>query len=343
MVSGTAVQPRRVWNVIPHLIAGSVTLTYAWYVSQTKLVTTSVQFVSPLAVMILCHLLCQCLSGGYAAGFSRRVLGRSVVTAFAILIAVGIGTIVAPYPAEANAGEVFGVILMVILCLAVVAAVLLAIALPIYLLGRGSIAVMKVLRKGSKDGPPSNTLNDGAAIMIVMTSIGILSLEGIRPALNFNTRQTTVSSYVIRANSEKVWSTASVATSPDFPLPIALRSIPQPVKIMMDEGVGLGARRVVLFAGREGSGELSMRIAERTATEASFEVITDTSPISTWVAFRTLTFRIEPTTDGTRLTAELQYDRLLSPAWFFRPFMGLAAYLAVDTLARDIRQRAEAL
>jgi hypothetical protein len=36
------------------------------------------------------------------------------------------------------------------------------------------------------------------------------------------------------------------------------------------------------------------------------------------------------------------YDRLLSPAWFFRPYIRVPAYLAVDVLARDAKERAEA-
>jgi hypothetical protein len=45
---------------------------------------------------------------------------------------------------------------------------------------------------------------------------------------------------------------------------------------------------------------------------------------------------------GTLLTVTSDYDRLLSPAWFFRPYIGLASYLAVNVLARDTKQRAEA-
>ena len=72
-----------------------------------------------------------------------------------------------------------------------------------------------------------------------------------------------------------------------------------------------------------------------------FEAKSDASPISWWVTHRALTYRVVPDGEGSALTVALDYDRLLSPAWFFRPYIRLAAWLAVGVLARDTRQRAE--
>ena len=120
-----------------------------------------------------------------------------------------------------------------------------------------------------------------------------------------------------------------------------LKSIPQPVAVTVDEGAALGARRVVRFRGREGEGDLVLQVSRRTETEAVFQAVSDTSPVANWVRHKSLTFRVEPSGAGSRLTVVSDYDRLLSPAWFFRPYIRLASYLAVDVLARDTKQRAE--
>ena len=57
----------------------------------------------------------------------------------------------------------------------------------------------------------------------------------------------------------------------------------------------------------------------------TFEVYADTTPVAKWVRHRALTFRVEAAGTGSRLTVIDDYDRLLSPAWFFRPYVRVAA------------------
>ena len=82
-------------------------------------------------------------------------------------------------------------------------------------------------------------------------------------------------------------------------------------------------------------------MTRRTHEEAVFEAISDSSPIAMWVQQRTLTFRVEPHGTGSKLTVSSDYERLLSPAWFFKPYILLASFLAADVLARDTKARAE--
>ena len=110
---------------------------------------------------------------------------------------------------------------------------------------------------------------------------------------------------------------------------------------MIDQGVGLGAIRKVKFQGRGGAGYLTLRVVERADTMARFEVVSDTSPFTDWVPYRTLTYRVIPYGANTRLEVTLEFDRLLAPAWFFTPAIKGAAYLAMDVLARDVKLRAE--
>jgi hypothetical protein len=139
---------------------------------------------------------------------------------------------------------------------------------------------------------------------------------------------------VVAASPARVWQEVGRATSASFPLPTMLRTIPQPVAVPVGEGASLGARRIVRFKGREGEGDLVLRVVRRTERDAVFEAVSDTSPIAMCVRHRSLTFRVEPAGAESRLTVASDYDRLLSPVWFFRPYIRVAAYLAVDVLAR---------
>jgi hypothetical protein len=98
---------------------------------------------------------------------------------------------------------------------------------------------------------------------------------------------------------------------------------------------------VVHFKGREGAGDLVLKVVRRTESEAVFEAVSDNSPIAMWMRHKALTFRIDPHPAGQLLTVTLDYERQLAPAWFFGPFMRHAATFAVDVLARDTTERAE--
>jgi len=116
---------------------------------------------------------------------------------------------------------------------------------------------------------------------------------------------------------------------------------PRPVAVLVDEGVSLGANRVVRIEGREGAGDLRLRVIERTENTVEFEVLSDTSPIAGWVGFQTLTYSVVPDGEGAMLSVRLNFDRKLAPKWFFGPMMRGAAYLAADVLVRDVVARAE--
>jgi len=138
-----------------------------------------------------------------------------------------------------------------------------------------------------------------------------------------------------------VWQALDTATQPDFPIPSFIAAFPRPVDVMVDEGTALGAKRVVKFKGREGEGLLSLEVTDRTANNAIFTVLSDTSPIAQWVAHRSIEYRVEPAGLNTKLTVSIQYERKLAPAWFFNPFMNGATAMAMNVLASDVKERAE--
>ena len=133
------------------------------------------------------------------------------------------------------------------------------------------------------------------------------------------------------------------ATQPEFPLPQILHTLPRPIAVLVDEGVELGSRRTVQFEGREGKGQLSMVVSERTDTKAMFKVLSDTSPFGNWIGYKYLTYEVHPLGNQSELRVSLDFERKLAPSWFFTPVMKTGAYLAMNVLARDTKHRAEAL
>jgi len=270
----------------------------------------------------------------------------------ATAICIGVFTVAcavyAPIPAEAiNSDDInrgLGSIGFFLGCLAVLALVVSAAALVIYGIVYGIGWTLKSIYEminGPTKGPGESRLFDASVVSIALLAIGSASLEGLGPALTFATHDGASVTMAVAAPPTRVWQEVGKATSPRFPLPGMLRTIPQPVAVLVDEGASLGARRIVHFKGREGEGDLVLKVIHRTDTEAVFQAISDATPIAMWVRHRSLTFRVEPAGAESRLTVAWNYDRLLSPAWFFRPYIRAASYLAVDVLARDTKERAE--
>ena len=330
-------------TVPKHASAGLAALMYAALVHETPLKTSAVQFVGPLVVVLLAHLAWLARRHDLKPGFSMVLLRRSLQTAAGLLVLVTLAAIYMPMPAAAQRGpgaDVIGPLLTILFCLFVVALVVTVLAGVLYLLGRAASALYHFVT-GRRDKEPGDTrLFDVAVTATALAVLVGASVEGVTRTLSFAAADSASVTLAVAAPPERVWHEVGRATSPAFPLPMMLKSIPQPVAVLVDEGADLGARRVVRFAGRQGEGDLVLQVVRRTETDAVFEAKSDASPISWWVTHRALTFRVVPEGEGSRLTVALDYDRLLAPAWFFRPYIRLAAWLAVGVLARDTRQRA---
>ena len=327
-----------------HISAGFAALLYAALVHETSLKTTAVQFVGPLVVVLLAHLAWLARRHELITGFSMLLLRRSLQTAAGLLVLVTLAAIYMPMPAAAQRGpgaDVIGPLLTILFCLFVVALVVTVLAGVVYLLGRAARTLHDFVTKRRDKEPGDTRLFDVAVTATALTVLIGASVEGVTRMVSFAAADGTSVTLAVAAPPERVWHEIGKATSPAYPLPMMLKSIPQPVAVLVDEGADLGARRIVHFVGRQGEGDLVLQVVRRTETAAVFEAKSDASPISWWVKHRALTFRVVPEGESSQLTVALDYDRLLSPAWFFRPYIRLAAWLAVGVLARDTRQRAE--
>ena len=302
-----------VWRMPVHVLAGGLALVYAWQVSFTGYVTTAVQFVSPLAVVMAVHFAWLGASGGLKPGFANLVLGRTLLTATGIAASMIVAAAFAPVPAEATngSGSIFGD-LMYLVCLLMIVAVMATAAGVIYfafkILMAGGNWVSR--RMGKPPGDDSNRTSDFASVALAFLVIGVASLEGLSGALSFATGDKASSSIAIDASPEKVWVAMGKATSPEFPLPAVLKIIPRPVAVLVDEGVALGARRVVHFTGREGAGDLELKVTSRDHFEVVFEAVSDSSPISYWVRQKALKYRVEAAGTGAVLTVSLSLRAL---------------------------------
>jgi hypothetical protein len=328
---------------VAHFLAGTVALIYAWEISGTRYVTTGLQFVAPVAVMLCTHLAWLALVRNLQPGFARLIFQRTLATALWIGGIATIAAVAAPMPAGADSAyPTVDAILMVLACLFMLAIVIGVAALAVYVVAWVATAIFRAFKgpPGPND-PGAGKLHDFGAVALALCAICTASLEGVAPGTTLSGLDRASSTVVVAASRERLWNEIGTATSPEFALPLALRSIPQPVAVIVDEGASLGARRIVRFKGREGEGDLVLKVVRRTDTEAVFEAVSDDSPIAMWVRHKALTFRIDPATTGLLLTVTIDYERQLAPAWFFGPFMRRASYFAVDVLARDTKVRAE--
>ncbi|MEM7634840.1 MAG: hypothetical protein AAF299_09795 [Pseudomonadota bacterium] len=326
---------------IVHIFAAGLALIYAWHVSQSVYVTTGLQFIAPLLVIMTVHFIWIAATQGLSRGFSIIVYQRSAQSAVGLAFVVLSVNAIAPMPAQAADLMELGGVLVVVFCVAIIAIIAGIAAFAVYVFFKACAAIIRRFRRNDRHDSNSR-LFDFGSIAATALVLCLASLEGLPNTYAFGPAGRSTASYHVGVGPDHVWQTMEQATSPEFPLPGFLRILPHPVDVVIDQGTRLGAMRKVKIQGREGTGYLTFRVVERTSTAAVFEVISDTSPIAAWVAHKRLVYEAEPDGDGTRLKVSVDYDRLLAPAWFFSPVTKGAAFLAVDVLARDVKSRAEA-
>jgi len=310
-----------------------------WLVSQTYLRQTAVQFVGPVLLILSIHCFFAISKFGIRKNISAIVFGEMLKTLTQLLVFFLLLVALIPEPAMGNsAGDLLGGLAMVLFCLLVIGIVGAVAGAIIYLVYKG---VKRVSATSKNDSDNSDNINELVSLAIPFCLLFVASLEGVTGLYKFSNSKQSSASVHISADADTVWSTLETATSPDFPLPGLLWMIPRPTEVLIDEGTSLGAERVVRFAGREGQGLLKLQVIERTNSLAVFEVLSDDSPVANWVAHKQLSYQVTPTTTGSELKVSLSYERLLSPAWFFNTVSHAAAFLATDTLARDVKDRSE--
>ncbi|MGI8757714.1 MAG: hypothetical protein ACR2K0_00225 [Acidimicrobiales bacterium] len=213
-----------------------------------------------------------------------------------------------------------------IICIVMAAPLFFAIGIPVGLAVDAS--------RGRQEGPgPKLTV-------VVLAPLLVLSMvEGVTPATTLPSHAAATAERRLEVPPEAV--EAALASTPAFGgtvLPAYLRlGFPRPIGAE-GGGLDLGDERVITFATPSGPAPLILRVAAREAGFVRFEVVEDRTPVAGWLALHHADVRWRGIPGGaTVVTWTLDYDRLLSPAWYFGPWeryaTGLAAGYLIDTVA----------
>lgn len=209
-------------------------------------------------------------------------------------------------------------------CIVMAAPLFYLVALPI------ASAVQRARDRGSRPG---------RAYALVVAPVVLLSLEGVFDATTLPVANRVAATATVHAGPAEVEAALASVPAFDEPLPAFLHQtrFPRPVGA---EGSGLevGATRRIMFSSPMGLAPLDLRVVERGPNMVAFNVDADRTPIAGWMALRRATITWSGASQSsTRVRWELEFDRALSPAFYFAPLERYAARLAagylIDTVA----------
>ncbi len=171
---------------------------------------------------------------------------------------------------------------------------------------------------------------------VVLLGVLPMSLEGVNERLSFPREERVSVTRVVAAPAADVERALSATPRFDKPLPLYLQmKFPRPA---MTSGSGLapGDERTIHFAGGEGhdhDGDLVMAVNAVAPNEVRFRMVSDTSHITHWLAWREAEVRWRAVdVQHTEVTWTISYRRRLDPAWYFAPWERYAVRLAAGYL-----------
>lgn len=208
-------------------------------------------------------------------------------------------------------------------CIVMAAPLFYLVALPI------AAAVQRARDRGD---PP------GRAYALVAAPVVLLSLEGVFDATTLPVANRVAATATVHAGPAEVEAALASVPAFDEPLPAFLHQarFPRPVGA---EGSGLevGASRRIMFSSPMGLAPLDLRVVERGPNMVAFNVDADRTPIAGWMALRRATITWSGASrSSTRVRWELEFDRALSPAFYFGPLERYAARLAAGYLIETV-------
>lgn len=187
-------------------------------------------------------------------------------------------------------------------------------ASPLFYLIGGIIGFLEERRRRKKD---THTLN-----CFAFGVIGLLSLEGVTDRLSFGRAETVIVEQSLNLSVSEA--RALMNEGPDFNLkerpPFLRLGMPLPRSI---EGTGTSVDDTwkIHFAGGEGKpGDLLLKVTESSPSHVTYTCISDKSHVAHWMDWKTIHWTLEENgADECRIRLVLNYDRLLDPAWYFKP------------------------
>lgn len=264
----------------------------------------------PEAVVFIIVLAAISLSWRLLAGSGLRGSGLLYIgmpTALAILLAY------LPAPGSATGKIMKGITLFLLLVgiLLIEGLICILIAAPLFY---GVGAIIGVIADG-RERRRKRTLNCSLSLALLF-----FSLEGVTGILSFDRNESVVVEHQTKLSSTEV--RAALAAGPDFDLselPLFLMAgFPTPQEI---SGGGLepGSRWTIQWQGPDGFDPLTVEVVESSANRIVFDCVENESKIGEWVNIKNIIWDLQPIDSGTTVSMTLKYERLLDPAWYFKP------------------------
>jgi hypothetical protein len=155
-------------------------------------------------------------------------------------------------------------------------------------------------------------------------SLGIallfFSLEGLTGVLSFNRNETVIVEHQSELTLPEA--RAALAAGPDFDLTelpaFLMAGFPTPQDIA-GRGIEPGDQWTIQWQGPDGLDPLIVEVVEASENRIVFDCMENDSKIGEWMKIKTVIWDLQPNDSGTAITMTLKYDRLLDPAWYFKP------------------------
>ena len=160
----------------------------------------------------------------------------------------------------------------------------------------------------------------------------LMAMEGVFPGFSFSQENEVNITKTYSADID-IKASLNAPISFDTALPIFFRAgFPTPQR-MRGEGIEVGDRRCVLFAGGEGEpGELCLEVESVEDNKIVYVFTKDESHISHWLTWKKAVVEWKKDADKTEVSWRLTYRRELSPSWYFTPTERFGAKLAAGYL-----------
>ena len=169
--------------------------------------------------------------------------------------------------------------------------------------------------------------------VLVLSPLLLMSMEGVHPMLDTDRAEIVTVSRTVPLDSAQI--TAALSARPwfDDPLPLPLRAgFPLPVSTL-GEGLDVGDRRLIHFAGGEGEpGSLLMEVWSVEPGRVVFGCVADTSHIAHWLDWKSAEVTWNDHDGEMQVDWTMRYDRALAPAIWFAPTERIAVKIATGYL-----------
>ncbi|MEO0424788.1 MAG: hypothetical protein AAF184_20800 [Pseudomonadota bacterium] len=170
----------------------------------------------------------------------------------------------------------------------------------------------------------------------------LASVEGVTPSLTMPTHAVVAATRVVSLAPGEIRANLANQTSVDASSNPVLALFPMPYAVETGD-LRVGAIHRVhyryhrWFFTNTHEGTTILRITESDPTRIAAELVSDTSYLAKYLAVHELVLEMTPRADGrTAVTITVDFDRKLSPAWYFGPLEAYAVRRMAGHLIQEV-------